>query len=102
MRKSILALIIIAVLALSVMSGCQTTGKTESVTSTVKELAVFAGSASKPPLDEAAAAGRGIFGRIFAARRHAPQRIGVGRQGGRDQCVRPVRRRETGQFVRKK
>ncbi len=56
MRKSILALIIIAVLALSVMSGCQTTGKTESVTSTVKELAVFAGSASKPPLDEAAAA----------------------------------------------
>jgi molybdate transport system substrate-binding protein len=56
MRKSVLAIILIAALVLSVLAGCQTAGKTEAGTPATKELAVFAGSASKPPLDDAAIA----------------------------------------------
>jgi molybdate transport system substrate-binding protein len=52
MRKSLLALILIAALASTFLAGCQTSG----TATTTKELSVFAGSASKPPLDEAAAA----------------------------------------------
>jgi molybdate transport system substrate-binding protein len=52
MRKSLIALILIAALASTFLAGCQTSG----TATTTKELSVFAGSASKPPLDEAAAA----------------------------------------------
>jgi len=52
MRKFTLALILLTALVLIFLPGCQTTGDS----TTTKELAVFAGSASKPPLDEAAAA----------------------------------------------
>lgn len=38
------------------LAGCQTTNRTETNTIATKELSVFAGSASKPPLNEAAAA----------------------------------------------
>jgi molybdate transport system substrate-binding protein len=54
MHRNILALILIAALVLSVLAGCQNSSAT--TTNKLKELSVFAGSASKPPLDEAAAA----------------------------------------------
>ncbi len=56
MRKSILVLILIATLVMTFLAGCQTTNRTETNTIATKELSVFAGSASKPPLNEAAAA----------------------------------------------
>ncbi len=56
MRKYILALILLMALVMIFLPGCQTTDNTENDTPATKELAVFAGSASKPPLDEAAAA----------------------------------------------
>jgi len=56
MRKYILALILLMALVMIFLPGCQTTDNTGNDTPATKELAVFAGSASKPPLDEAAAA----------------------------------------------
>ena len=56
MRYYLLALILLAAMAITLLSSCQKAAKNESAASVLKELTVFAGSASKPPLDEAAAA----------------------------------------------
>jgi molybdate transport system substrate-binding protein len=56
MHKKILAVILIMALVLTALAGCRTTDKIVTNSPLTKELAVFAGSASKPPLDEAAAA----------------------------------------------